>query len=209
MIKDISINFGQAVTTPYYQLMAADGTLGANITAGFLHVVNGIYFLSQVDVGASRGIYWNCVEDIEGFDLLNADIQLAAIKAKTDTITTNGITVVSPVNNAGTIVTIIAFDSYKAADGRAIEFSNDDWPDLTGATVTLRLAGLKNFLFTVSDASTVTRDFTSAETGMLAVNVYDFVLHAVLANGDELTLTGGKQVNSQGFVVLSNIPAAP
>lgn len=140
---------------------------------------------------------------------LSVNAQLVSIKAKTDLITTNGLTIVSPVNNTGTVVTIIAFDSYKAADARAITFHNADWPSLIGATVTLRLGGLKQFTFTVSDASTVTRDFTSAETGALAPQTYDFALHAVLSNGNELTLTGGKQEDSEGFIVLPNIPSAP
>jgi len=35
---------------------------------------------------------------------------------------------------------LVAGDDYYYADGRAIEFEGDDWPDLTGATVTLRVS---------------------------------------------------------------------
>lgn len=70
MTRDLSINFGAAVTTPFYQLMAADGSLGSQITAGFVHVISGVYFLSQVNVGSARGVYWGCVEGLDAFDLL-------------------------------------------------------------------------------------------------------------------------------------------
>ena len=35
---------------------------------------------------------------------------------------------------------LVAGDDYYYADGRALEFEGDDWPDLTGATVTLRVS---------------------------------------------------------------------
>lgn len=134
---------------------------------------------------------------------------IPAIKLKTDLIVANDITVQSPVSADGTTITIIAGDSYKAADGRAITITSSDWPSLIGATVTLRLAGLFNYTFTVASATSVTRDFTSAETQILSARTYDFVLHAVLSDGDALTLTSGTQAAGTGFIVLANIPAAP
>lgn len=138
--------------------------------------------------------------------LIGTDIPL--IKAKTDLIVTSAITVSVPVNTAGTTVTIIQGDSYKAADGRAISFTSVDWPSLIGATVTLRLAGSFDYTFTVTNATTVTRDFTSAETSILIPQTFDFVLRAILSDGDAVTLTGGKQADGEGFIVLPTVAAA-
>lgn len=70
MITDLLMDYGEAVTTPYYQLQAADGSLGSHVTSGFIHVAGGQYFLSQVDVGTARVVYFNCVEGLEGYEQL-------------------------------------------------------------------------------------------------------------------------------------------
>lgn len=64
------------------------------------------------------------------------DAQLAAIRAKTDTIGALEVTVRSPVAELGT-VTLYAADDYLAAHGRSIDVlvAADDVPDLGGATV--------------------------------------------------------------------------
>lgn len=98
MISDLDIDYGVAVTTPYYQLQAADGSLGSHITAGFIHVVGGQYFLSQVDVGTARGVIFNCVEGFQAsqyfYEPNGTFIGTGGANAITIKVTSDGVTAI-------------------------------------------------------------------------------------------------------------------
>lgn len=135
---------------------------------------------------------------------------LPAIKVKTDLITAGSITVQTPVDASVPSVTLIRGDSYFAADGRAITFTSSSWPDVTGATVVMKVNGLYDYTFTVTNATTVTRDFTSAETNAYPNpgGSYDFQLIATLSNGRVVTLAEGLKSDQAGLIILPNIPSA-
>lgn len=133
---------------------------------------------------------------------------IAAIKVKTDLITAGSVAITGPVDVSVPSITMIRGDDYKAADGRAIIFSSTDWPSVVAATVTLRVNGLYDYAYTVTNATTVTRDFTAAETAKYPPGTYNFQLLAVLSNGDTVTLAEGLQANGAGLIIVTDIPPA-
>jgi len=108
----------------------------------------------------------------------------AAIKAKTDLISADTVTVASPVAASGE-VTVFRGDDYADADGRALTFTvaNYSGPSLAGATTTMALIAKANYerglqTSALSVAATVTGtttltikvDLTAAQTAALASN---------------------------------------
>lgn len=110
-----------------------------------------------------------------------------------------------------TAIELIQGDDYKAADSRAIIFTSaTGWPVLTGAAVVLRVGGFKDYNFSVTNATTVTRDFTAAETVLLTAGRYDYQLIATLTNGDVVTIAQGLLSDDVdgGFIIKARIPPA-
>jgi len=85
-------------------------------------------------------------------------------------------------------------DDYANADGRALTWSSDAWPDLTGATVTLNLAaaaGTVSISCTVVTAGagvtqTVRAEPTATNTAALDVGFNAFDVKAVLATSSHV-----------------------
>lgn len=119
---------------------------------------------------------------------------LAAIEQKTALITTGApITLETPVTTGGSVL-IIQGDDYKAADGRALQWNSDSWPDLLGATIELELrfgATVETEAGTVLSASEVQVELTSAVTAALPRTVGRYALRATLSDGDTVTLADG------------------
>jgi len=60
-VRDLSFNFGTTVTTPRYHLVSSAGVVGAAVSPGTaVNAATGSYFVSQVDIGASRAVLWTC-----------------------------------------------------------------------------------------------------------------------------------------------------
>jgi hypothetical protein len=118
------------------------------------------------------------------------DTEVAAIKAKTDTIGSSTVIVVSPVATSGDI-SLIAGDDYYATDGREFAWASTGWPDLSGATVTWR-CGTLDIVCTVIDAGTATQtvrlELSAANTATLAARRNSFDIEAVLASTHKATL---------------------
>jgi hypothetical protein len=72
-------------------------------------------------------------------DLAAMAVLLAAIKAKTDTVTGGQVTIASPVSRAGTKLELWQGDTYTVERGQPIDFDDPgDWPgDIDEATLTL------------------------------------------------------------------------
>jgi len=145
-----------------------------------------------------------------GDDVL-CERSLAGIGAKADLIGSADLAVTSPVTMTDEIE-IVAGDDYLDADGRALTWSDDDWigPDLTGATIELRLLATSDYdagtgtattyagsVTVVGSAVTITVGLTAAQTAALSgsppadeVN-YHYQLVATLANASIVTLAEG------------------
>lgn len=106
------------------------------------------------------------------------------------------VTVVSPVGPTGADIALRRGDDYLAVDGRALDFSSDAWPDLTGATLVLRIGLYAEFDGTVLDASSARVELTAEQTTTLAAGRRRHILTATLANSDVITLVTGWTVVS-------------
>lgn len=125
---------------------------------------------------------------------------IAAVRAKTDTLGSGTVTVVSPI--AGDLsIEIIEGDDYVAADARAFEFTNvaGTWPDLTDATpvtFTARHKSAGSNRFSVNGSvitptgpnQKISFDVLKATTDKLKDGKYDYIVTATLASGNIVTL---------------------
>lgn len=140
------------------------------------------------------------------------DDKLDVIQAKTDLITTGAIDVISPIDVESGTITIIQGDSYAASESRSVTLESDDWPNLAGASVVMRVASLYTFSFTVlqnTGPGIITRDFTQTETDAFNPDTLDYQIIATLANGHKVTLAQGYQSQGGGFVITPRLPGAP
>lgn len=141
----------------------------------------------------------------------SVDAKLDKIVFKTANISAGSVEVTSPVDVNVPSITVVKGDDYNVDDGRGLTFTNSGWPDLTGATVKLRVAGATaDVSMTVDDESTVTASLTAAYTGQFTANtVQDFSVVATLADGHIVTLAEGlTQNNKAGFYVVPQVPSA-
>ena len=121
-------------------------TLVKSALQSLTEISDGIYYLDYAFgvVGTYFGeFYEDAVATTAGAFRIDQSLAVvAAIKAKTDLITSGTIvTVISPVSADGESLSLVRGDDYKAADTRSLDFTSTTWPSLTGATIafTIRL----------------------------------------------------------------------
>ena len=134
--------------------------------------------------GASPQYAW---DDVPG--------DVAAIKAKTDTIGGLAVTVVSPVAQSG-VIQVAAGADYAAADARAITFTVPvaSVPSLSGATIELRTEDVTwTASSCTSDGTNWTIAFTptAAQTSLLVASRQDYQVWAATSAPRELLLATG------------------
>lgn len=96
---------------------------------------------------------------------------------------------------------IVRGDDFKAAEGRALVWTSSQWPNLAGATLTMKVgADRPRALETATWAGSVpagtpifiaTMELSHTQTGAITAGCYDYVLVATLPNGDVVTLATG------------------
>ena len=192
------------------QLVDADGSNnGSEITSGFTELGGGEYF-KQLTVPDDFEGYAKVLSGSSTYQTSyaigpgqyeNNDASVAAVKAKTDLISSGtAVSVVNPVASTGAL-TLIRGDDYGSTPGNLPQWSSDSWPDLTGATVefsaksertgTVDLDGIS---MTVTDAGestqTVSVTLTDTQTAALSpgVRAYLFDIQATLSGGEKRTL---------------------
>ncbi len=121
------------------------------------------------------------------------------------------VTTAGPVVTTADTLELVRGDDYDADDARAISFSSDSWPDLTGATVTMTVRrrseafnkGSDPVLFTKADETgiripgsgtqTIYYDLTPTQTDALLVGAFTgkYDVQATLAGGNIVTLITG------------------
>jgi hypothetical protein len=128
-------------------------------------------------------------------DVVDANVD--AVKTKTDLLGNGTVTVVSPVASGGE-ASVYQGDDYANADGRALAWSSNGWPDLTSATILFMVRAQTGALFskagTVVSAGgatqTVRVELTATETAALQAWPAESTLRlrATLASGGAATL---------------------
>lgn len=128
----------------------------------------------------------------ETYDVTAGEADLAASIATL--LRQNTVSVASPIASTGT-VTIQQGDDYLAADGRALEWTGTNWPDLTGAAVEWQLTvrGIETvYPATVVGDDTVRVELTDVQTQAMTPPVpRDYEVVATLLGGSIVTLADG------------------
>jgi hypothetical protein len=108
------------------------------------------------------------------------------------------ITVTSPVSTDGDITIDQGYD-YQSADGRALEWTDDDgsWPDLTDATATFIIEGELEVTGTISNPTgpaTITVELTAAQTAALTASStsVDYVIECTTAGSHVILIILGE-----------------
>ncbi len=127
---------------------------------------------------------------------IDADLDL--ILAKTNTIGSGTITVVSPISTGGDF-TILKGDDYYALDSRSIDWSATTWPDLTSATIRFSIQSDLSAFTTAGSVvtptgstKTVRLELSAAQTALFPAAVMDFEVVATLSDTHHLTLLRGR-----------------
>jgi hypothetical protein len=143
-------------------------------------------------------------QDNSGGGLTAADVW--AYDPRTLTSSSNVI-VVSPLNPANQLLTIVATDSYTTGvDSTPLDFESANFPVLSGGTIEFNARHQTYFDDTFSKAGSVVSasiarvELTSAETGGMLAGLWSFELVATLSDATQRTLVSG-QMN-----VLTPIP---
>jgi hypothetical protein len=222
LYKTVSLGSSKAgLLTVGYRLYDADNTPnGARVASGIQDLAGGQYgalvtfpdsFSGRLtwDSGEGSPVYAseeiNTPEavDLSGLESAIADVEetVDLIKVKTDLLGVGSVKVSSPVASGGN-ATIVKGDDYLAADGRALEWTSADWPDLTGATVAMKYKRRRDVVSVAAEVVTpsgsekkvrveLTRDVTStlvAGESRTQPRALAFDLEAILADGSVVTL---------------------
>jgi hypothetical protein len=122
-------------------------------------------------------------------DYLDMQVSLIYSRVASATITVN-----SPVLSGGSIE-IIPGDDYYYADGRSLDWSSNDWPNLTGAASVKFYAGFASsspvtmsVVTAGTGSQTVRAELPKTLTSLLTGFVSDFSVVAVLSDGHVATL---------------------
>lgn len=95
------------------------------------------------------------------------------------------VTIVSPVATDGTSITLIRGDDYLNADNRALTFSGDSWPTLTGGAVALIVdinGTPTSYAGTITGAGECYVELTDTQTAAMTPGTYSYDLQATLDN---------------------------
>lgn len=109
-------------------------------------------------------------------------------------ITPGSVTIVSPVAADGTSITVVRGDDYLNADNRALTFSGDSWPTLTGGSVALIVdinGTATSYTGNVTGAGECYVELTDTQTAAMTPGAYAYDLQATLSGGSIVTLVQG------------------
>jgi hypothetical protein len=109
----------------------------------------------------SRVVNWADVEPADSFTDDDRE-DIAAIKAKTDLITTGNVTVSSPVNETGTALSLVQGDDYMIGYGAVPEFNLPSDENIEA----LKAEGDYEIHFVIKDVLDVVTDVTETDDGL-------------------------------------------
>jgi hypothetical protein len=155
----------------WYYAAFSDGLVG------FVQFLNGSTVVAMFDLSPPAGL---------GSDWTSS--RAAAL----DLLGSGQVLVAAPVA-AGGDVTIVCGDDYLDDDDRALHWSSDDWPNLTGASVRLQIGGVggqnvAGEVVTPPGTAEVLVELTRAQTHPLKKGRHEIAVEATLSNGSVVTL---------------------
>jgi hypothetical protein len=192
--KDISSAYLPGRAGYYVQaILAAIGGFtgtGVNTILGFLKAIMSKTASTPSDVGGTFSAATDSIEALADASSSSAPTTTEIWSYGQRTLTsTSSNTVVSPVTETGE-VNITQGDDYLFEDGLQIPFSNTGWPDITGASVLLKLnigGTVSSFSGVVISSSSCYVEFTNAQTEAMAAGQHTYDLQITLSNGHIFT----------------------
>ena len=102
---------------------------------------------------------------------------------------------------AGETLDLRSTDDYYAVDGRAIDFTSDDYPNLNGLTTIFYVDGKINFSKTVVyiDSKTLRLELSSANLQSIGAGRWSYEIRSVFANSHNITIAVGNLIITPAF----------
>lgn len=195
----ISLDLGKryiGLTNLSATLVDINGTdLTVPINLGFVEIGNGNYLwtYSAYPQNFRGGIKFKSGTELIGFIAVNPE-ELEYIDVRVSTRAgAGGVSIITQQSPVPTDITepieLRLIDDYFAAEGRSIDLTSDQWPDLAGATVQFIIAGKETFTknFTIID-DVLRLELSSAELAIIGAGRWSYEVKATLYNGHVLTL---------------------
>ena len=195
----ISLDLGKryiGLTNLSATLVDINGTdLTVPINLGFVEIGNGNYLwtYSAYPQNFRGGIKFKSGTELIGFIAVNPE-ELEYIDVRVSSRAgAGGVSIITQQSPVPTDITepieLRLIDDYFAAEGRSIDLTSDQWPDLAGATVQFIIAGKETFTknFTIID-DVLRLELSSAELAIIGAGRWSYEVKATLYNGHVLTL---------------------
>jgi hypothetical protein len=195
----ISLDLGKryiGLTNLSATLVDINGTdLTVPINLGFVEIGNGNYLwtYSAYPQNFRGGIKFKSGTELIGFIAVNPE-ELEYIDVRVSSRAgAGGVSIITQQSPVPTDITepieLRLIDDYFAAEGRSIDLTSDQWPDLAGATVQFIIAGKETFIknFTIID-DVLRLELSSAELAIIGAGRWSYEVKATLYNGHVLTL---------------------
>jgi|APGre2960657404_1045060.scaffolds.fasta_scaffold51445_3 hypothetical protein len=182
------------------QLVAQNGSnTGSLITGGFVEIGAGNYMWTyeQFPQNFRGGVKFLSAGSLMAFVTVNPEL-LEYVDAPISSRLTSAIKVptfsIPTAADEGTPVELRVTDDYFAAEGRAIDVTNDTWPSLAESIVRLsinsRRGGFREVL-PVLAGNIIRIEFSRAELNEIGVGRWSFEISTTLTNNHNLTLLTG------------------
>lgn len=92
-------------------------------------------------------------------------------------------------------------DDYYAVDDRAIDFTSDDYPNLSAVTTIFYVDGKSNFLKTISyiDSKTLRLELDSTDLQSIGAGRWSYEIRSIFPSGHTVTISVGNLIITPAF----------
>jgi len=102
---------------------------------------------------------------------------------------------------AGETLDLRSTDDYYAVDDRAIDFTSDDYPNLSAVTTIFYVDGKSNFLKAISyiDSKTLRLELSSTNLQSIGAGRWSYEIRSIFPSGHTVTITVGNLIITPAF----------
>jgi hypothetical protein len=102
---------------------------------------------------------------------------------------------------AGDTLDLRLTDDYYAVDGRAIDFTSDDYPNLSQVSTSFYVDGKINFSKSISyiDSKTLRLELSSANLASIGAGRWSYEIRSVFLSGHTVTVSVGNLIITPAF----------